>query len=98
MTVNFRELPLFRLISLDALIAVILRTSSSSTATNLSPIRNLSDIGLVSFKSCITGAQLLGLSSNIPNAVHHFNHCKEVVVNNVLRLGDESIDQCMSSE
>ena len=97
MTVNFRELPLFRLISLDALIAVKLRTSSSSTATNLSPIRNLSDIGLVSFKSCITGAPLSGLSSNIPNAVH-FNHCEEVVVNNVLRLGDESIDQCMNSE
>ena len=66
--VNFRDgFALFLLINLETLMAVIARTSSSSTATSLSPTRILEAITEESFTAWTTGAPSSGVSMTTPN-------------------------------
>jgi len=67
-TVSFRSaLRPFRLINFDTLMAFIDRTSSSSTATNLSPTRNLFASTLPSLIAWTTGPPTSGESITTPS-------------------------------
>jgi hypothetical protein len=65
---NFLDgLAFFRLISFDTLMAVMDLTSSSSTATYLSPALILFAIAEESLTACTTGAPSSGVSITTPN-------------------------------